>query len=132
MQCYAGFDSTDHLGADCGVMDVCANFYAGEDGDDVEGEGIAHCIYNLSINPCNKKWRRLRRQLPMNKSGTNFETASHARYIDPKLCPSIVNFGHVASSTRYLELRNTKCSDVGKSSISNLDWQRTGIRARSG
>jgi hypothetical protein len=52
----------------------------------------------------------------------NFETASQARYIDPRLCPSMVNFGHVASSTRYLELRDTKCSDSGERVMSNLDW----------
>ena len=58
----------------------------------------------------------------MNKSGTNFETASHARHIDPRLWPRRVNIGHVESSTRYLEFRNTKCSDFGESLISNLDW----------
>ena len=121
MQSYARFDSTNHLGADCGVMDVCANSDACEDGDNVEGEGITHCIYRRPVNLCIEDRRKLRWQLPMNKSGTNFETASHTRYIDPRLCPSIVNFGHVASSTRYLELRNTKCSDAGESSISNLD-----------
>ena len=54
MQSYAGFDSTNHLGADGGVMDVCADFDAGEDGDNVEGEGVTHCIYGHSVNPCSK------------------------------------------------------------------------------
>ena len=57
----------------------------------------------------------------MNKSGRSLETASQARYIDPRLCPRRVNMGHVASSTRYLEFRNTNCSDFEESSMSNLD-----------
>ena len=121
MRSHAGVHWTNHLGADCGKMDVCADFDACEDGDEVEGEGVTHCIYHRPVNLCIEDRRKLKRQLPMNKSGTNFETASHTRYTDPRLCPSIVNFGHVASSTRYLELRNTKCSDVGDSSISNRD-----------
>ena len=112
MQSYAGFDPTNHFCADCGVMDVCTNFGAGEDRDDVEGESVTHCIYHRLVNPRNDNRSGSRQGIPMNKSGTNFETASHARYIDPRLCPSIVNFGHDLSSTRYLELRYTKCSDV--------------------
>jgi hypothetical protein len=59
--------------------------------------------------------------VPMKRSGTSFETASHARYIDPRLCPRRVNIGHVASSTRYLEFKNTKWRDFGERSMSNLD-----------
>lgn len=46
MQSYTGFNSMDHLGADCGVMDICADFDACQDGDNVEGEGVTHCIYH--------------------------------------------------------------------------------------
>jgi len=120
MQSHAGLDSMNHLGADCGVVDVCTDVDAGEDGHDVKCESVTHSIYHQIVNPRGKK-QEGRQQVPMNRSGTSFETASHARYIDPRLCPSRVNMGHVVSSTRYLELRKTKCSDSGESSMSNLD-----------
>jgi len=118
MQSHTGLDPMDHLGADRGVVDVRADVDSGEDGHDMECEGVTHGIYRYTFN--------LRHEgqavyVPIKRSGMNSETASHARYIDPRLCPRRVNIGHVASSTRYLEFRNTKCSDFGESSMSNLD-----------
>ena len=97
----------NHLGADRGIVDVCADVDSGGDEHDMECEGVTHGIYQYRFN--------LRHEgqpvyVPIKRSGMNSETASHARYIDPRLCPG-VNIGHVASSTRYLEFRNTKCSD---------------------
>ena len=105
MQSHAGLDSVNHLGADCGVVNVCADVGASKDGYSVECKGVAHGICSHTVNP---RRERPRDVVPIKRSGTSFETASHARYIDPRLCPSKVNIGHVASSTRYLEFRNTK------------------------
>ena len=46
MQSHAGLDSMNHLGADCGVVDVCADVDASEDGHGVECESVAHGIYH--------------------------------------------------------------------------------------
>jgi hypothetical protein len=50
MQCRAGLDSTNHLGADCRIMDVCADVNLGEDGHDVEYKSVAHSIYHRTVN----------------------------------------------------------------------------------
>ena len=118
MQSHTGLDPMDHLCTDRGVVNVCADVDSGEDGHDMKCEGVAHGIYPYVFNLCHEG---LRVYIPIKRSGMSSETASHARYIDPRLCPRRVNIGHVASSTRYLEFRNTKCSDFGESSMSNLD-----------
>ena len=120
MQSHTGPNPMNHFGADCWVMDICADVDSSEDSHDVEGESVTHGIYPVYRQPPYQKEEGIE-QAPMNISGTNFETASHARYIDPRLCPSRVNAGHVASSTRYLEFRNTKCSDFEESLMPNLD-----------
>ena len=119
MQSHTGLDSMDHLCADCGVVDVCADVDSGENGHDMECEGVTHGICHRIVN---LRHEGQENYVPTKRSGMSSETASHARYIDPRLCPRRVNIGHVASSTRYLEFRNTKCNDFGESSMSNLDW----------
>ena len=74
MQSHAGLDSMNHLGADCGVVDVCTDVDASEDRHDVERESIAHGIYYHTINlpprkttvhPTNEKvWDEFRNGLP--------------------------------------------------------------------
>ena len=108
MQSDTGLDSMDHLCADCGVVDICADVDSGENGHDMECEGVTHCIYHRTFN-LHRGGQGV--YVPTKRSGMNSETASHARYIDPRLCPRRVNIGHVASSTRYLEFRNTKYND---------------------
>ena len=57
----------------------------------------------------------------MKRSGIKFIIASQASTTEPRLCPSRVNRGHVASSTRYRFLRKTKCRVAGASVMPNLD-----------
>jgi len=54
---------------------------------------------------------------PMYKSGMTWAKASQARTIDPRLWARSVNRGQVASSTRYLFFRKTKCKDAGSREI---------------
>lgn len=51
---YAGIDPTNHLGTDSRVMDVGANIDAEEDGDNVEGESVAHCVCIVQSIPVMK------------------------------------------------------------------------------
>ena len=107
----------DHLGANRRAVDVCADVESDEGGYDMGREGVAHGIYHRIFN--------LRQEgqgvyAPIRGSGMSPETTSHARYIDPKLCPRRMNIGQVASSTRHLEFRNTSATILG-SSMSNLD-----------
>lgn len=46
------------------------------------------------------------------------DIASHARYIEPMLCPRRVKRGHVESSTRFRDCRYTKCRVDGDKMIS--------------
>jgi hypothetical protein len=55
MQSHAGLDSMNHLGADCRVVDVCADVDASEDGHDVEGESVTHGIYHHISQPPSEK-----------------------------------------------------------------------------
>ena len=57
MQSHARLDSMNHLGTDCGVVDVCADVDSGEDRDDMEGEGVAHGIYHRTVNLHDKNWK---------------------------------------------------------------------------
>ena len=82
MQRHAGLHSVNHLGADCGVVDVCPNVDAGEDGHNVECKSIAHCIYHHTVSIRHEVSSHV---VPIKRSGTSFEMASHARYIDPRL-----------------------------------------------
>jgi len=50
MQSHTGLDPMDHLGADCGIVDVCADVDPGKNGHDVEREGITHGIYHHMFN----------------------------------------------------------------------------------
>ena len=54
MQSHTGLDSVDHLGANCGVVDVCADIDSSEDGHDVERESVTHGIYHPGVSPPNK------------------------------------------------------------------------------
>ena len=55
MQSHTGLDSMNHLGADCGVVDICANVDSGEDGHEVERESVPHGICHQTVNPRYKK-----------------------------------------------------------------------------
>ena len=57
MQSYAGLDPTNHLGPDCRVMDVRANIDADEEGDNVEGESVTHCVCIVQSVPMMKSER---------------------------------------------------------------------------
>jgi len=118
MQSHIALDSVDHLGADCRAVDVCANVDSGEDRHDVECEWVTRGICNDTVNLHREESKEA---IPIKRSGMNLETASHARYIDPMLCPRRVNIGHVVFSTRYPEFRNTKSSNPGERWIPNLD-----------
>ena len=59
----------------------------------------------------------------MYKSGMRVDMASQARYMDPRLWPSNVNRGHVESSTRFLEFKNTKWSVRGSNEMSNRAYK---------
>ena len=54
----------------------------------------------LSIDMSYQGLRRSAKGVPMNRSGISLDKASHARYIDPRLCPKRVKRGQVESSTR--------------------------------
>ena len=117
MQSHVGLDSMDHLGADRGIVHVSTDVNSGEDGHYGERECETHGIYRHMVNLRHEESKEI---IPMKRSGVNSERATHARYIDPRLCPRRGNTGHVASSMRYPEFRNTKCSDLGESVMSNL------------
>jgi hypothetical protein len=53
--------------------------------------------------------------------------ASHARYMEPRLCPIRVNRGHALSSTNLLDSRKTKCRESGTRVMSNRAFAR-GVR----
>ena len=50
MHSHTGLDPVNHLGADCGVVDVCADIDTGEDGRDVVCESVAHGVYHEMVN----------------------------------------------------------------------------------
>lgn len=54
----------------------------------------------------------------MKRSGMRAETASHARYIEPRLCPRSVKRGHAESSTQRRFRRKMKWSEVGDRTMS--------------
>jgi len=62
----------------------------------------------------------------MYSSGINFDIASQAKYIEPRLCPKRVKRGQVESSTMCREFRKTKWSKAGSSAMSNRACE-TGI-----
>ena len=107
----------DDLGADGRVVGVCADVESGEDGHDMECEGVTNVIYHRMFNLCHEG-RGV--YAPIRRPWISSETTSRARYIDPRLRSRRVNIGHVASSTSYLEPKNTKCSGFGGGSTSNL------------
>lgn len=104
--------SFKHVGADGGVVDVCAYWHTAKQSHDVERERIPHGICNAEVT--GDLWIEGTSYGPMNKSGMSFDMASHARYIEPRLCPRSVKRGHAESSTRCLELRNTKWTEFGE------------------
>lgn len=59
----------------------------------------------------------------MKMSGIRRSIASHAIYIEPKLCPSSVTRFHVPPSTRYLDGRKTNAIEDGLSRMPNRDLQ---------
>ena len=50
MQSHTGLDPMDHLCADRGVVDVCADVDSGKNGHDMECEGVTHGIYHRMFN----------------------------------------------------------------------------------
>jgi hypothetical protein len=85
-----------HVSANSRIMDICSNGNAPQERNDVERKCISHAVYCRVIS----RLRRWAKGVPMNRSGISLDKASHARYIDPRLCPKRVKRGQVESSTR--------------------------------
>ena len=105
-------------------MDVSTDGDATQQRNYMECERISHGICNAArMSPSGS---RKMTSLPMYSSGINFDIASQAKYIEPRLCPKRVKRGQVESSTMCREFRKTKWSKAGSSAMSNRACE-TGI-----
>ena len=50
MQSHAGLNAANHLGADRGVVDVCADVDSSEGGHDMKCESVTCGIYHWTVN----------------------------------------------------------------------------------